>query len=252
MFTESPRLRLLSGNALKIIAAVIMVCDHVGALIFPEILIFRMIGRIGFPIFAYLIAEGAKYTRNKLRHVLVMAGFAAAMQVVYYFVSHSLEMNALVTFTLSLLIIYALDGFKSTVFSGSSSPWRTAVSALLLVAAIALAVIMDRSFDLDYGLGGCLLPVFPALFTTPKVSSPPRVFKTVDTKTFRVFSLAIGTLALAVDSHPIQYLALLSVPILLLYSEKRGRLNLKYFFYIFYPLHLAVIQGIAILIAICK
>ena len=252
MLTESPRLRLLSGNALKIIAAVIMVCDHIGALIFPDILILRIIGRIGFPIFAYLIAEGAKYTRNKLRHVLVMAGFATAMQVVYYFVSHSLEMNALVTFTLSLLIIYALDGLKLTAFSGKASPIRITVSALLLVAAIALAVIMDQCFDLDYGLGGCLLPVFPALFTTPKVSSPPRVFKTVDTKTFRVLSLAIGTFALTINSHPIQYLAIFSVPILLLFSEKRGRLNMKYFFYIFYPLHLAILQGIAILISMNK
>ena len=252
MLTESPRLRLLSGNALKIIAAVIMVCDHIGALIFPDILIFRMIGRIGFPIFAFLIAEGAKYTRNKLRHVLVMAGFATAMQVVYYIVSGSLEMNALVTFTLSLLIIYALDGFKNNVFSDKPSPRRVVVSALLLAAAIALAIIMDQSFDLDYGLGGCLLPVFPALFTTPKVSSPPRAFKTVDTKTFRVLALAIGTFALTIDAHSIQYLAILSIPILLLYSEKRGRLNMKYFFYVFYPLHLAILQGIAILISMNK
>ena len=42
--------------------------------------------------------------------------------------------------------------------------------------------------------------------------------------------------------------ALLALPILLLYSGKRGKANLKYFFYIFYPVHLAALQGIAMLV----
>ena len=45
-----------------------------------------------------------------------------------------------------------------------------------------------------------------------------------------------------------QYYALLSIPVLLLYSGKRGKLNLKYFFYVFYPLHLLAIEGVAMLI----
>ena len=49
----------LSGNALKIIAALAMLCDHVGLMFFPHVRLFRIIGRLAFPIFAYMIAEAA-------------------------------------------------------------------------------------------------------------------------------------------------------------------------------------------------
>ena len=255
MLTESPSFRILSNNTLKILAAVIMIIDHTGVLIFPQVIAFRIIGRIGFPIFAYLIAEGAKHTRNKLRHLLVMGGFAAVMQIVYFIATKSRQMNVLITFTLSLLIIYALDHFKNTIFGEIRSTKNTVIAAILLFCAVALAFVFDSSFDLDYGLAGCMMPVFPALFTTPKIPSPPKIFKTFDTKTFRVLAVGLGALLLALDTMVanqfnglIQLVALWSVPILLLYSEKRGRINMKYFFYVFYPLHLVVLQGIALLI----
>lgn len=61
----------------------------------------------------------------------------------------------------------------------------------------------------------------------------------------RLVMLGIGLVVLSTLSGIIQVHALLSLPLLLLYSGKRGKVNLKYFFYIFYPLHLAVLQGIA-------
>lgn len=53
-------IRILNGNMLKIIAAITMTIDHIGAILFPHILILRIIGRIAFPIFAFMIAEGYK------------------------------------------------------------------------------------------------------------------------------------------------------------------------------------------------
>ncbi|MBO5782826.1 MAG: conjugal transfer protein TraX, partial [Clostridia bacterium] len=55
------KLRFLSGNSIKILAALAMVIDHVGLLFFPFDPVFRMIGRLAFPLFAYMIAEGCKY-----------------------------------------------------------------------------------------------------------------------------------------------------------------------------------------------
>ena len=60
-----------------------------------------------------------------------------------------------------------------------------------------------------------------------------------------VLMLFAGLLFLAADFGGVQYYSLLAIPLLLLYSGKRGKANLKYFFYIFYPVHLAVLQGIA-------
>jgi len=60
-----------------------------------------------------------------------------------------------------------------------------------------------------------------------------------------VVLLGAGLMLLGADFGGIQHYALLSLPLLLLYSGKRGKWNMKYFFYIFYPVHLAVLQGIA-------
>ena len=57
----------LSGNQLKIIAAISMTVDHLGFILFPSLIILRIIGRIAFPIFAYMIAEGCRYTKNEKR-----------------------------------------------------------------------------------------------------------------------------------------------------------------------------------------
>ncbi len=53
----------ISNFSLKIIACIAMTIDHIGYLLFPNIIVFRIIGRLAFPILAYLIAEGCKYTK---------------------------------------------------------------------------------------------------------------------------------------------------------------------------------------------
>ena len=60
----------LTGNALKIIAAISMFIDHMGLIFFPGVELFRILGRIALPIFAFMIAEGCKYTKNRLRYFL--------------------------------------------------------------------------------------------------------------------------------------------------------------------------------------
>ena len=233
---------------LKIIGAIAMVCDHMGVILFPEAEFLRIIGRLAFPIFAFLIAEGAKYTKNKLRHFLTLSLFALAIQIVYSIYSRSLEMNVMVTFTLSLLIIYALDGFKNAIFDRNSTLSKKVLCAISVICAIALAIFMDMKVDLDYGLAGALVPVFPAIFTTPKVENPPKYFNWLDTPLFRVCVTSLGILALAIDDGDIQYYSLFVIPILLLYSGQRGKYKMKYFFYIFYPLHLGLLWLISMLL----
>ena len=103
----------LSGNQLKLIALVTMTIDHVGMLLFPRLRILRYIGRIAFPIFAYMIAEGCHYTRNRRKYLLSMIFVAALCQVVYFFAMGSLYMSVLVTFSLSIGLIYLADYAQS-------------------------------------------------------------------------------------------------------------------------------------------
>ena len=103
---ENNRFGILNGNHLKLIAAFAMLLDHAGILLFPRVRMLRILGRLAYPIFAYMIAQGCHYTRNKLRYFLMVFGLGAVCQLVYYFASGDTYLNILLTFSLSILLIY--------------------------------------------------------------------------------------------------------------------------------------------------
>lgn len=215
----------LSGNTLKLIAAASMLIDHVGLIFFPRVAFFRILGRLAFPIYAFMIAEGCKYTHNRARYFCNLALLAALCQMVYYLADHSLYMCILVTFSLSVLVVYALQNFKKA----PSFP-----SALILAAAVGTVYVLNLVFEIDYGFWGCLVPVFAALLhDTP-----------YDTPRWNTAMLGAGLLLVCAYYGGIQFYSLLALPLLWCYSGKRGRRKLKYFFYIFYPAHLVLLQAL--------
>ena len=237
---------VLSGNMLKLIGAAFMVCDHIGMILFHEITILRILGRIAFPIFAFFIAEGCRYTKNKLRYFLSLFLCGVICQTVFYFYGGSLEMCIFVTFSLSIINIYALQLFKNTLAS-DKSPIKKALSALPFAAALCATWTFNQILDIDYGFFGCILPVFAAILHTPKGSSN-KAFKVLDKIPFHALMTAIGLIPLGIERGGIQIFGLLAVPFLLLYSGKRGRLKMKYFFYLFYPAHLVIIELVGMLV----
>lgn len=74
----------LTGNQLKLIAMAAMTLDHIGVYLLPQALILRIIGRLALPIYAYMIAEGCRYTRSRKQYLLRIAGLAAVCQAVYF------------------------------------------------------------------------------------------------------------------------------------------------------------------------
>ena len=101
---------LLSGNQLKIIAMITMLMDHIGVNLFPSVTILRVIGRLSFPIFAYMIAEGCRYTRDRKNYLFTIAALGILCQLVFYVFTQSLYQGILITFTISIVTIYAIDG----------------------------------------------------------------------------------------------------------------------------------------------
>ena len=79
----------LSSNALKLIALVSMTVDHIGLILFPQYRVLRIIGRIAFPIFAYMIAEGCRYTSNRIRYFLTIFLLTLLLTASESFCSHS-------------------------------------------------------------------------------------------------------------------------------------------------------------------
>ena len=248
------RIRCLNGNVLKIIAAICMVCDHVGLMFFPHNMLFRIIGRIAFPIFAFMISEGARYTRSRLRYFASLFTLAVICQTVYYFFGGSLYMCVLVTFSLSLIVIFALDEFKKNLFCENKSTVMRLLSFFCLILSVVLVLVANHYLDIDYGVYGCLLPVFASLLNFRNINAPNSI-KRLDMLLTRVLTFAVGMLIMAIRTfdksnaiYSIQPFMLMAIPLLLAYSGARGKLKMKYFFYIFYPLHLAVIEGIYILV----
>ena len=236
--------KLLSNNMLKIIAAIAMVLDHVGHMFFPMVGLLRIIGRIAFPIFAYMIAEGCKYTRNKFRYFLLMFIIGAACQVVYYVAMHNIFMNILLTFSLSVILIYTMQTVKKVVFTHKSV--KNSIVAILVFALMIVGVyFLTKYVRFDYGFFGVMLPVFASLFHSIDKSNPSKL----DNKWVSVGTFSVGLLLLCLYSNILYcYYSFLAVPLLLCYSGERGRLNLKYFFYVFYPVHLGLIYLIRLLL----
>ena len=225
--------KFLSGNALKILAAIFMTIDHIGVILLPRVLLLRLIGRLALPIYAFMIAEGCKYTRNKKKYFGMVFGLGSVCQIVYYLFDGSLYFSILITFSLSILMVYALQYWKKK---------KTAFSGLVFGAAVAAVYLLNQAFEIDYGFWGCMLPVFAALAHGTEQ----------DSDTVNITMLGIGLVFLGLSTDAVQCLALMALPLLYAYNGKRGTLNLKYFFYIFYPVHLVILEGIAMLIQFIK
>lgn len=241
--------RVLSGNTLKIIAAILMVVDHAALLFFPESLALRCIGRLSMPIFAFMIAEGCHYTRNRVRYVLGIAGLALICQTAYYVYDKSLYMTILVNFSMSCVLVYILQEFYKGLF-GTGEKGRDSSRAVLwggaLVTSVAAVALLNVYVDIDYGFWGCLMPLFASLPRVPE--GAPQSLRKLDNHYSRVLCMGICVLIFAITNGGFRYYALLALPLLLLYSEKRGKLKMKYFFYVFYPAHLLLLMGIYMLI----
>ena len=237
----------LSGNMLKILAAIFMTVDHIGLLFFPTEMIFRIIGRLAFPIFAFMIAEGARYTRHRLRYFLSIFVLGVICQIVYFVTSESLYMCILITFSLSLIMLFTLKDLKIAIFKEKKSIADIAARVALFVLAVTVAYLTCSFLEVDYGFAGALLPVFASIFDFRGVNIPEK-FKFLDKLYIRVLTFGAGLLLHALVSDlKIQIYALYALILLFLYSGERGKYNMKYFFYIFYPVHLVVLYAILML-----
>lgn len=222
-----------TNNQLKILAIIAMLSDHIGRELLPQYPILTFFGRLSFPIFAYMIAEGCRYTKNKKKYLLMILGLGLLCQVVFFITTGSLYQCVLITFSLSIVMIYTLDYLQKE---------QTLKAALLLLTTAALVIFLcaflpemtTTDFWIDYGLIGVMLPV--TIYLMPN-------------KTYKLIGTTIMLVLLAYAMGGQQWFALITVPLLALYNGKRGTANLKYLFYIFYPSHLVIIYAIQLLIA---
>ena len=222
----------LTGNQLKLLALIAMTCDHVGLQLLPQFIILRIIGRLAAPLFAYMIAEGCRYTHDRGRYLGRLLGMAALCQIAYFAAMRSLYQCIFVTFSLSVCLIYALDNAvrRRTPVSVLSA---AAVAAVVFVTEGLPRILIHTDFDVDYGLWGVMLPVL-VYFGRGKWGK------------LALFAVGVGLLGLHYGGA--QWWGLLSVPLLALYNGKKGTWNIGPLFYWYYPAHLVAIYGLSLLL----
>ena len=218
----------LTGNQLKIIAMIAMTCDHVGIQIFPQLPWLRFIGRLAMPIYAYMIAEGCRYTRDRKKYLLRLLSMGALCQVVYFVAMGSLYQCILITFSLSVSLIILLDGVEK---EKSTKNWSKLLAGTLLVFFLCVVLpdlLPQTDYQVDYGLTGVLLPVL--IYGAG------------------IRGLLLGLFLLTMHYGGICWMAFGAVPLLLAYNGQRGKANIGKLFYWYYPIHMVVIYSISLVV----
>lgn len=218
-----------TANQLKILAMISMTLDHIGLLLLPRLTILRVLGRLAMPIYAFMIAEGCRHTRDRKRYFLRIAGMAAVCQTVYFFALGSLYMCILVTFSLSILLIGAIENFQKKRDRLSQILAFLSLLGVFFVCVALPELVPGTDFGVDYGIAGVLMPVL-VYFGSEKTKY-----------------LTAGLFLLGFGYGGIQWFALVAVPLLGMYNGQRGEKKMGMWFYLYYPLHLLVLHGISLI-----
>ena len=209
-----------------------MLIDHAGLLLFPDADWMRWVGRLAMPLFAFFIAEGCRYTSNKLRYFLRIFILGVLCQSVYIVEQllaggrvYSFYLNILLTFSVSILLCYAYLFHEKT--AEDDNPAKTKLSAVLFLAAVFLAVglcgwcnkISDETVYevvFDYRLPGILLPLAAVAFRDRQ-------------KQFVCYSFAmILFCVVCFERLPYVWFALADIPLLMFYNGKKGKAKLPF------------------------
>lgn len=233
----------MNSFLLKLIACITMLIDHVGSIFFPNIMIFRVIGRVSFPIYAFLITEGYTRTKNLKRYIFRLLILAIISQVPYMSAFEVKGLNIFFTLLAGILVILILD--KKINFTQLSDGNR-ALNKIFEVginigkfAIIALILyILDR-FEADYGVYGvCMILCFGIFKYDFK--------KLVVNIAILNLLYTIPILKYFITPYGINYRVFLqatcisSLFFIYNYDGTEGK-KIKWLFYGFYPIHLAVL-----------
>ncbi len=223
MSTDFLKKGFLTSNMLKLIAIVTMAIDHVGLELCGNFLPMRLIGRLAMPIFAFLIAEGCRYTKNKRRHffeVFLLGVFCQAVS----FAGGRVKLNILLTFSVSILLIYITEL--------AMRDKRFIPVPIILVGGLYIAltkILSPLGIGFDYGFFGIILPVLTFI---PK------------NKWLKFIAFAFGLVILCRFAGRFQIYSMFALIPVFFYNGERGKFKFKYAFYVFYPLHLFIIFAI--------
>lgn len=242
--------RKLNGNEIKAIAMVTMLADHIGAILLEPLLasdriagnarnalwfldfLLRSMGRVSFPLFAFMLMEGFNHTRNHKRHLARLALFAVLSEPAFDYAFHGTPwypgaQSTMLTLLLgyaACLAVYRLEQHGK----GKNGTLAALAFGTAHITVIVAAFLSATVLRVDYGTNGMLaLLLMQAVYGHPMVQA------------------ALGSIAI-IQPSAMGILPMLSVFLVARYDGTKGKRNTKWLFYAFYPLHLIVLKLIAL------
>lgn len=188
-------------------------------------LTFRIIGRISFPIFAWMIANGAMYTKNIKMYLVRLFVLACISQPLFYLVNSTIDplfngLNVFFTLFVGLCTIIFLRKIKNK---------------FLWPIIILLGAIVSNVTRSEYGGVGVWSIVFFYIFNNKKFYMIASQVFTYAVSYWLWFPLQPNQLYAYLLLFIIQLLGLFSLILITLYNGKEGY-KVKYFFYLIYPI----------------
>lgn len=226
---------------LRIFAMAAMLMDHLWATIVTGNSWMTYVGRLAYPIFAFLLVEGFFHTKNLKKYMLRMLLFAVISEIPFNIITGGgiifpFHQNVLFTFLLGLSIMWVLEKIKQrqklwlTIISGIAALILGFVlGTVTMVDYFGFGILMILTFYFAYGKSyGWMIQLFGMFFINAKMMAG------------RIIQFTLGG---AVFGFPLQGIAVLSLLLIWLYNGKRGTNNkiAQYSFYAFYPLHMLII-----------
>ena len=210
---------------LKIIATFFMIVDHI-KYAFPSFVneFTQYFGRVSFPLFSFCVVQGYLHTKDVRKYIirLIVAGIISEIPYLLFYSLPTLQstsLNILFSFGLGLIAIVVYESYPKKIKG---------------FVAVLLIGLMAQIGNIDYGIFGVMLTFSFYIFNTSKFKTLLASSIVVAGKyLYRILILGVGF-----TEYPIKNWICTMIPlfIILLYNGKKGP-GLKWFFYIFYPVH---------------
>lgn len=246
MLENSMKKRIeISSMALHVMAMAFMLCDHLWGTIVPGNDWLTCIGRLAFPIFAFMIVEGYFHTKNLKKYILRLLVFAVLSEIPFNLVMGSrifdpLHQNVLWSFLISLGLIHWNEKAKKL--------W---VRVLVGCATVVIGYLVGILTMVDYLHAGVLTVLAFYFFRQRKWWSYLGQlvclwYINVEMLGGLGYEIKLGSRTLFLSQQGLALLALIPI---WLYRGKQGHHNkfLQYFYYAFYPVHLLILGIIKLL-----
>ena len=210
-------------ESLKWIAMASMTIDHIGSVLYPDLIVLRIIGRFAFPLYGYLLVLGVDNSKSVKEYFVRLFLFALVSQVPYYLAFGYAPLEVLnIFFTLSFGVLIIRSPF------------------LILLFGIASLIV-----NFDFGIYGLIMIACIKLLKTGAK--------------YGLISLVLLSVA-SLLLWDVQIFSLFAIPLIILH--KNGHLKVlgirerppyppwgRYLYYIYYPLHLTILYMIKTFLA---